>query len=345
MSPRATAPSPGPSPSRQPGSRGKPPFISTTRTGNPQSSTASPLSPKSPRPGSLPPKRICTDPSAEEALSVSSNVVVDGPPPGPLPDTPSKAGPSPGPHTGPQAEQTGASPGAVQGASRGSSESVQVLDRGSFRGHDRVMGGSAQGRQGVMKVSAREHEKAIPCKHATIDAVSHLSDDPHQSSVKQQSSCRYVQHQPARQLSHPQLSLEASISGLDAAHTHRQLRHNTHSRLPRNESLLQLTVRSRPSSELSLESGEDGASSISSMTDGLCGGPGAGLQKAGTSAWNQFPQQADSVGSIAKLFMTLMRAKLVLQVCTECVAANFAGSCCMTMFYASVGCGLMWFLL
>lgn len=338
MSPRATAPAPGPSPTRQPVSRGKPPFVSTTRSGVPSSSTASPSSPRSPRPVSLPPKTTHTKACATEPLSVSTNVVVDHPPPGLLLDNPSKAVP-PGHHTGPQAEQNGGSPGVVEGAIRGSSESGQVIDRGSSGGHDRIMEGSSQGHQGVMKVSSGEREEATPSKHAAIDTASRLSDERHQRSVKQKMHGRDVHHQPARPLSHPQLSLEASSSGLDAAPTHRQLKHGTLSQPPQNESVLQLTVRSQPSSdgELSLESGEDGASSISSMPDGFCGSSKAGLGKAGTSARNQFPQQADSVGNIAQLFMMRTRAKLALQVCTECIAATFAGCCCMTMLYGQRG--------
>ena len=150
-----------------------------------------------------------------------------------------------------------------------------------------------------------------------------MSDEPAENnhkSLEQQMNTFHssAQHQPPQEASQRQLGSEASGCSLDTTPTHGQLRPRDSSQPPRHERLLQLNMAARHSSDsrLNSRSEDDGASSISSMSDDPCGqsGMGLGVHKADTSAWNQFPQQPDSVGSIAQLFMMRLRARAVLQV-------------------------------
>lgn len=219
--------------------------------------------------------------------------------------------------------------------------------KGSSEGHHRVIRGASGGCQGDVKVSPGEPEEAVPSRlHATSDTAGSLSDTPHQSSSKQEMPCRNLQDQHPREASHALLGLETSSCGSDVAHIHRQPKHSTPSLSPQDQRSPQLKVTSEHSSgsELSFESGADSASSISSMTDGCRGGSRVGGVKAGTSARSQFPQQPDSVGSIAQLFMMRMRARLVLQVCTtlEILSSMLL---CLTMICAGVAYALLCILL
>ena len=172
--------------------------------------------------------------------------------------------------------------------------------------------GSLRGCQGVTKGSLGAHLNAVPSElHATGGTACNMSDQPAQSDSNRKMYHSSGQHHPPQEASPNELGLER----LDAAHTHRQLRHRGRSLSPQHESLLQLTVADKHSSAGDLSSqSDDSASSMSCMTDGQSR---VALHKAGTPAWNQFPQQPDSVGSIAQLFMMRMRARLVLQVCAH----------------------------
>ena len=323
-SPRATARSPRSPPTHLPEVRGRPPFVSTTRSGIPEPSSACPLppnSPRSPRPASLPPKRMDTDPSvvAQTQLSDTSGQAVldDEAQPVVLLDTNSNAVPA-SLHTNGLARGDNRSSGVV------TKPGVQRGTLGSLRAHQEVTKGLLGGCEAITKGSCEGRPKAAPSKlYATSNIAGSVSDKPaktNHNSCKQQERMFHIsaQHQPAQEASQRQLGSEAFGSSLDTAHTHGQPRPKNSSQPPPQESLLQLTVDDKHSSDgrLSSESEDDGASSMSGMSNGPYGQSGVGVwgRKAGTSAWNQFPQQPDSVGSIAQLFMMRMRARAVLQV-------------------------------
>ena len=298
--------------------RGKPPFVSTTRSGIPEPASACPLppkSPRSPRPADLSPKRMGTDPSAvaqSQPVNTSDQAVLaDQSQPMLLLDTRSNAA------------------SAIL-HSNGMAEEDTYSSRGVQRGVPEGIQGSLESCQGVTKGSWQGHFKADPSNlNATSGTAGRLSEKPAENdygSFKQQRKVFHssAHHQPPQEASQPQLGSEASSCNLDATHSHRQLRRRVSSQPPQHESLLQLTVADQHSSGgiSSSQSEDDGASSMSSMSDDPCGrsGMGSGVRKADTSAWNQFPQQPDSVGSIAQLFMMRMRARAVLQVCADCTA-------------------------
>ena len=201
---------------------------------------------------------------------------------------------------------------------------VQRGTLGSLRAHQEVTKGSLGGCEATTKGSCEGHPKAAPSKlYATSNTAGSVSEEPaktNHNSCKQQERMFHIsaQHQPPQEASQWQPGSEASGCSLDTAHTHGQPRPKNSSQPPPQESLLQLTVADKHSSDgrLSSESEDDGASSMSGMSNGPYGQSGVGVwgRKAGTSAWNQFPQQPDSVGSIAQLFMMRMRAQAVLQV-------------------------------
>ena len=317
-SPTAAAWSPARSP-RSPLSHAcsRPPFVSTIRSGIPEPISACPLppkSPRSPRPADLPPKRkrMGTDPSAvaqPQPVDTSNQAVLaDQSQPMLLLDTRSNT------------------VSAVVN-SDGTADRDCDSSGGVHPGVQEGIQGSLRSCQGFTKGSWEGHHRADPSKlNATGGTAGSLSDKPaenDQGSFKQQGRVSHgiAQHQHPQQASQQQLGSEASSCNLDATHSHGLVRPRDSSQPPQHESLLQLTVAEKRSSDgrLSSESEDDGASSMSSMSNDPCE-QGSGLRKAGTSAWNQFPQQPDSVGSIAQLFMMRMRARAVLQVCADCTA-------------------------
>lgn len=317
-SPRATAYSPRSSPTHSPVARGRPPFVSTTRKGIPEPSSACPMSPKSPRPAGLSAKRMGTDLStviAPQRVRAGSPAVLAD-------------------QSQPKLPQDGNSnavlaPLHTSGLAEGDDElGSSGCDQQSIWG---AIQGSSWGQQGPITGPREGHPEAAPSKlcanSGTVGSMSDKAPKNDDNSAKQDSkiSNSRAQHQPPPWRSQRQLGSEASGCSLDATHTHKQLRPGDSSQSPQHESLLQHTVADLQISNgmANSESEEDSASSISSMVGGPCqpSGVGVGVRQAGTSGWNQFPQQPDSVGSIAQLFMMRMRARVVLQVCAECIAA------------------------
>ena len=216
----------------------------------------------------------------------------------------------------------------------GLAEGDNFSSGGVQSGVDEGIEGSWRARQGVIRGSWKGHPEAVtPKMHATSGTAGCMSHKPvgnsHNSAEQQREMLHSnTQHQPPREASRRQLGSEASGCSLDITYTHGQLRPRDSSQPPQHESLLQLPVADELSSDGKLSSElDDGASSMSNGSYGQAG-VGVGLHKAGTSAWNQFPQQPDSVGSIAQLFMMRMRARAVLQVCADCIAGSAIGRCC-----------------
>lgn len=315
-SPRATAFSPRSSPTRSPMPRGRPPFVSTTRKGIPEPSSACPMSPKSPRPAGLSPRRLATDLSTvipPQRVRAGNPAVLSDQSQPMLPQDASTSAVLAPLHTSSLAEGHGRC---------GTSGCHQQAIRGAIQG-------SPWGQQEII-ISPREgHPEAAPSKlcansgHAgSVSDKAAKNDHDSTQLLPSEISNSSAQHQPPQGHSQRQLGSEASGCILDATHTHKQLRPQDSLQSPQHASLLQLTVADCLMSDgkVDSESEEDTASSISSMSHGPCqqSGVGMGVRQAGTSAWNQFPQQPDSVGSIAQLFMMRMRARAVLQVCATC---------------------------
>ena len=328
-SPRATAHSPRSCPTHSPVPGGRPPFVSTTRGGIPEPSSACPMSPKSPRPAGLSPKRLGTDLS-----TVIPPQRVDAGTPAVLADQSQPVLPQ------------DANSNAVLALLHSSSLAEGDDDVGSpgcdQQSHWGAIQGSSWGQQGPItgpQEGWEGHPRAGPSKlyanSGTAGSVSDKSSKNDGNSAKQDGEMltSSAQHQPPQGRPQRQLGSEASGCSLDTTSTHRQLNPGDSSKSPQQESLLKLTVADLqvPDGKANSESEEDSISSISSMSEGPCQrsgvGLGVGVRQAGTSAWNQFPQQPDSVGSIAQLFMMRMRARAVLQVCAKCTV-ECAVRCC-----------------
>ena len=321
-SPRAAARSSRSPPTHPPEVSRRPPFVSTIRSGIPEPSSACPLplkSPRSPRPADPPPKRMGTDLSAvaqTQPVSTSTHAVLgDQSQLMLLLDTRRNAVPA-SLHINALAEADKFPSGGVQSGVeegvQGSSRACQGVVRGSWEGNPEAAMRKMHATRGT---AGSTSEKTAEHNH---DSIEQQREMLHSSS----------QHQPPQEASQRQLGSKASGGSLETTHTHRQLGPRDSSQPPQHQSLLQLTVADKLSSDgkFSSESEDEGASSISSMSNGPYGqsGVGVGVRKAGTSAWNQFPLQPDSVGSIAQLFMMRMRAKAVLQVCADCIADTAA---------------------
>ena len=322
---RATAHSPNSSPAHSPVASGRPPFVSTTRKGIPEPTSACPMSPSSPRPASVSPRRMDTGRSAvippQRVNAGTPTVLAEQSQPVLPQDADSSAVLAP-------LQTSTVAEGDDELGSSG-------CDQQSRWG---AISGSLWGQQGPITGPREGYPGAVPAElctdSGTAGSVSDIPSKNDGNSAKQggEMFTSSAQHQPPQGRSQRQLGSEASGCSLDAPHTHKQFRPGDSSQSSQHESLMQHTVADLqvPDGKANLESEEDSASSISSMSGGPSGQSGVGglgVRQAGTSAWNQFPQQPDSVGSIAQLFMMRTRARAVLQVCAACIAAC-AARCC-----------------